>query len=500
MDNLSRRDFLKASGFIAAAFALWRCTPREVTASVQPAPTPAPTLATPLSADDATTLTRTLRRITFGPLPNEVARARAIGLEAFILEQLNPESIPEPDILAPFDFETLEMNAGELLRVDPPGRPIGELMGATLARAVFSPRQLYEKMVVFWSDHFNIYIRKGIERALKPVDDRLVIRPHALGRFHDLLSASAHSPAMLYYLDNASSTKEKPNENYARELLELHTLGVDGGYTHQDIVEVARALTGWSITRPRRFFGGGGEFVFRPRLHDTGPKTILGQSFPAGQGVEDGEQLLDLLSHHPSTARFISTKLVRRFVADEPPEDLVTRATQTFQETDGDIAEVMRTILTSDELRASLGGKLKRPFEYLVSALRQTQAEIEPNRALFRYLTMMGQPLFHWPTPDGYPDVAAAWMGTGSLLARWNFALALAFNTIPGVRVDWDVLAGEASAPEGALDTLSDRFLGAPLPEEARSLILDFLNTLDAGFVLPALGALLLASPYFQYH
>ena len=301
----------------------------------------------------------------------------------------------------------------------------------------------------------------------------------------------------MVYLDNAQSNQEHPNENYARELLELHTLGVDSGYTHQDIEEVARALTGWSVTNFRDDTPG--YFRYRQRLHDDDEKTILGQTFPAGQGIEDGEQLLELLAEHPSTAQFISTKLVRRFVSDDPPASLVTKATQTFISSAGNIQEVMSTILHSEEFRASLGTKLKRPFEYTVSVLRTTEAQASVERSLGQFLTQMGQPLFHWEPPDGFPDYAEAWSTTSGMLARWNYALAIAFNATRDTELNWDDLTNGASTTTDVIDALSNRLLGAPLNADAHQVVLDFAAQFPDEFTIAGIGALLLASPSFQY-
>jgi uncharacterized protein (DUF1800 family) len=352
-------------------------------------------------------------------------------------------------------------------------------------------------MVNFWSDHFNIYINKTLDRYLKTVDDRAVIRTHALGKFGDLLLASAQSPAMLIYLDNATSTKDGPNENYARELMELHTLSAAGGFTQQDVQEVARALTGWTITGQNS--PNPGEFNFRSEIHDDMEKMILGITFPAGQGEKDGEQLLAMFAQHPSTAHFISTKLARRFVADQPPDSLVTRTADVFQHSGGDLVQVLRTILTSDEFSASLGQKPKRPLEFVVSALRQTGADAVIDLPLINFLTVMGQQPFGWLFPNGYPDIGSAWLTTNDLLARWNFALGLAVGSIPGIQVDWPALAVGASTLDEAIQTMSTALLGGSLPDPVQQFLHQQLGTLDVPAAAAPLGALLLASPYFQY-
>jgi uncharacterized protein (DUF1800 family) len=386
-----------------------------------------------------------------------------------------------------------------LLQIEDPALPARELIVATLTRMLNSRRQLYERMIEFWSDHFNIYISKDLDLALKTVDDREVIRRHALGKFHDLLSTSAHSPAMLFYLDNYASHKDHPNENYAREVMELHTLGVASGYTHMDVEEAARALSGWSIV-DRRGGRDNGTFVFRAEMHDTGEKHVLGNLLPAGQGMEDGERLVEILAHHPATAQFISRKLARHFVADDPPESLVSGMSERFLQTDGEIRAVLSYMLLTDEFRASLGGKLKRPIEFVISALRQTQAAVTFDRHIYAFLELMGQPPFGWDGPSGFPDTAEAWLGASSLMARWNFALALAFGGLGHAAVDWEALARSAASPDEILESLSERLLLMPLPEPARTVILDHIRGLEPDLALPSAGALLLASPYFQYH
>lgn len=494
MQTIDRREFIKLSGFMGALATLSACdltSPENLLVRLTP--------STGSQIDDEDWLIfQALRRITFGPRPEEIAHAKEIGLDNFIDEQLASESIDDSSMDDHLQgFETFDMTPSVLFDLEPRGLPIFELIRATMLRAVYSKRQLFELMVDFWSNHFNVYVRKNQVGLLKIADDQEVIRPHALGNFHDMLSASAHSPAMLVYLDNAQSNQEHPNENYARELLELHTLGVDGGYSHDDILEVARALTGWSVSGPRD--DEPGYFRFRQRAHDNGEKQILGHEFPAGGGIDEGQQLLAILAEHPSTAAFVSSKLVRRFVADDPPASLVTKAAQTFSQTRGDIRRVMSTILHSDEFKSSLGTKLKRPFEYLVSALRMTNADAQVDRPTGRFLTQMGQPLFHWSPPDGYPDYASAWSTTNGMLSRWNIALALAFNIARDTQIEWPELVGAATSSQEALNNISSRLLGTTLNEDANQVVLEFTDQLTPEMTNPAIGALLMASPFFQY-
>lgn len=410
----------------------------------------------------------------------------------------------------------------------------GELQMARILRAVYSERQLQEVMVDFWTNHFNVFANKGADRWLLTSYDRDTIRPHTLGKFHDLLRATAESPAMLFYLDNFQSvspnaqTQQRPNagrrllpelvrgnnpqqptpqpqqqrrginENYARELMELHTLGVDGGYTQKDVQEVARCFTGWTIFAPRgagaaaRAVTGGrlaerlrtdaGTFYFNPRVHDDGEKVVLGQKIPAGGGVKDGLKVLEILARQPATARFIATKLVRRFVSDEPPPSLVERVAQTFQKTDGDIREMLRTIFTSTEFNSqdAYRAKVKRPFELAISAVRTLGADTNGGPQFHQWIARMGQPLYGFQTPNGYSDVAENWVNTGALLERMNFALALVSNRIPGTRVDLATLLGDAPGTSIEKGKLLDRFVsvivGGEMSAKTRETLLQQLG------------------------
>ena len=353
--------------------------------------------------------------------------------------------------------------------------PMIELAEQKIVRAVYSDRQLQEVLTDFWFNHFNVDARKGPARYMLTEYERDVIRPHVLGHFRDLLGATAKSPAMLFYLDNWMSADPKGphldrarpgmrrfgtgsgqaragrplpsapanpqqarrpmglNENYGRELLELHTLGVDGGYTQKDVTEVARAFTGWTIENPRR----GGGFRFAPALHDDGEKVVLGHRIKAGGGERDGEDVLDIIAAQPSTARFISTKLARRFVSDNPPDALVDQMASTFRKTDGDLRAVMTVLLTSKEFLSPEVErvKIKNPFEFVVSSLRATGASIEDARPLVRAMQQLGMPLYQCQPPTGYKDSADTWVNTGALVNRMNVALTLTSGRTPGVTV-----------------------------------------------------------------
>ncbi len=416
-----------------------------------------------------------------------------------------------------------------------PQRIVQELAAAKILRAVYSQWQLNEVLVDFWLNHFNVFIQKDAERWLMTEYERDVIRPHAWGKFKDLLIAVAKSPAMLMYLDNFQSVDPTPplrlfeprrpydgkslamfpqpgpprnrglNENYARELLELHTLGVDGGYTQKDVVEVARCFTGWTMIPPQQ----GGGSVFLSANHDRGEKLVLGHRISAGGGVEDGLQVIDILVHHPSTARFIAKKLARHLLADDPPESVVTRSARTFANTDGDIREVVRSIITSPEFFSAkyYRAKFKRPVEFLVSALRALEAEVSATPALFGLLQTMGEPPYGCQPPTGYSDAASDWLSTQQLLRRMNVALALASGRAPGIKTRLDPLL-EGLDPddlEAVMDRFAVRFIGKSLSPEEKKPILDNIreDLASEGGNASAVGramvaALILGSPEFQ--
>lgn len=339
-----------------------------------------------------------------------------------------------------------------------------DLMEGKVLRAIYSDRQLNEVLADFWFNHFNIFLDKGADHYLVTEYERDVIRPRVLGKFRDLLEATAKSPAMLFYLDNWQSVGpdapqprgqgKKPrrglNENYGRELLELHTLGVDGGYTQKDVTEVARCFTGWTINQPQR----GGAFQFNPRLHDNGEKVVLGVTIPAGGGgiggIQDGEKVLDIVARHPSTAHFISTKLAQRFVADDPPAALVNRMAQTFLKTDGDLREVMQTMLASKEFWSvgAYRSKMKSPLEMVASAVRAVNGDVDFAFALANQVAQLGQPLYRKQEPTGYSNFSQDWMNSAGLLARMNFALQLANGKVPGVKAQMAEAATELGSPE----------------------------------------------------
>lgn len=564
--KITRRDFLKLSAALAATSALAACAPEEATPTVAPFeptgqnPVIEPEAQTPLPPAPMAILA--LSRLTFGARPGDVARVREMGVDAFIAQQLRPERIADPRLEAWLSrFETLDLSYAELQKAYPrPAealqrlqsadrnslsekdsaelrrvaesvrRVTTEVQAARIGRALLTQRQLEEVMTDFWLNHFSVFQGKNVQmRYMLAEYENRVIRPRSLGRFRDLLGAVAKSPAMLMYLDNWQSAAEpgRPrteaprlaaargrglNENYGRELLELHTLGVDGGYGQDDVVNVARALTGWTFLPQRpderqmeQLVAGAGRggrpgqrrvaraierrlpepgtFFFNPAVHDAGEKVVLGRSLRAGRGIADGEEVLDLLARHPATARHLATKLARRFVSDDPPGDLVDRAAETFLRTDGDIREVVRTIVTSPEFfsRAAFRAKVKTPFEVVVSALRGLDAAPDPSPRTAQLVATLGQPVYGRQTPDGWPDVATEWMGTGAILARINFGTAIAAGRVPGATpTAWPGAATLVDAGRDAqVDGVIAAFLGGRASAETRDVLLAGRNPLQ---------------------
>jgi len=376
-----------------------------------------------------------------------------------------------------------------------------DLLDSKMLRAVESTRQLAEELDDFWFNHFNVFYDKGADRFLIPQYERDAIRPHVLGQFRDLLEATAKSPAMLFFLDNSESVrpdldandkkrkvKRGLNENYGRELMELHTLGVNGGYTQKDVTEVARCFTGWTIQEPRK----GGSFFYNDKLHDKGEKIVLGHVIAAGGGIEDGEQVLDILARHPSTAHFISQELAQRFVADNPPESLVNRMAQTFLSTNGSIREVMKTILASKEFwsQGAYRSKVKSPFEMVASSARALDANVIDGWALANQVGMLGEPLYRKLEPTGYSNLNAEWINSASLLGRMNFALQLAQNHVESVKVNVSRFGDDPSEVAKAL-------MFRAMSPQTRAAIDQALQ--DNKHKNPALvAALVIGSPDFQ--
>lgn len=520
-----------------------------------------------------------LNRLGFGPRPGDVERVKRIGLDKYIDQQLYPERIDDASVEARLaNFPSLRMTIAEVqdqypapqllarelgLRqgkgkangaglpivdnpealdenqrrqyrqqvmayyrehnLKPPQALLQELQGQKLIRAIYSERQLQEVITDFWFNHFNVFWAKNLDRALTTNYEMEVIRPYTMGKFKDMLMATAKSPAMLVYLDNFQSTspdaklpmrrgmgqgqlrrgpfgglrrdqmryadqpvanQQRPqaarqaqnrtpgiNENYAREIMELHTLGVEGGYTQKDVQEVARCFTGWTVDRPRRATG----FVFRQWMHDNGEKTVLGQKIPAGGGIKDGERVIDILAHQPATAKFISTKLVRRFVSDAPPQSLVDRVASVYQKTGGDIREMLRTIFAAPEFYSNEAyrAKIKSPLELAVSAVRALSGEVTFHQQTAQFIAKMGQPLYLYQAPTGYPDRADQWVNTGSLLERLNYGLALSTNKLRGASVDVKRIAAgvDISDKQQVLERAIATLLNGDVSSQTRNVL-----------------------------
>ena len=519
--TVTRRQFLRTSSLAAAYLTL----PAWLSACMRSNSTKiGEQIAAPEHWDTAPTgvhsdIVHLLNRITYGPRPGDVERVAKQGWDAFLDQQLHPDKIDDSALDKQLEsFETLKMSNAELVQAYPLGVPpgpreiISQLEAASLLRAIFSERQLFEIMVDFWSNHLNIYIGKNQARWFKTSDDRDVIRQHALGKFRELLLASAKSPAMLVYLDNAENVVPNAfmirqgggiNENYAREVMELHTVGVDGGYTQADIQPLARALTGWTFTRLLSVSGTFGEFQFVPRLHDTSEKHIpfLNLTLPAGAGVKEGETVLAMLATHPKTAERIASKLCITFVSDDPPAALVARAAKAFLDNDTDIRATLDVILRSDEFKAAAGQKIKLPLRVLTSAVRAIGASVTNHLPLVQQLRVMGQPFFAWQSPNGYPQIGAAWVNTGGMLARWNLAFALAEGRIGGTTVNLQqLLPANASSAEVSVDNMSQALLNAPLPAAIRDTLVQYVNDGPRARKPPELAGLIMASPAFQIH
>ena len=491
---------------------------RPVLHGIDAAPPASAAQALPPATDVA--ILHFLNRFAFGPRQADVARVKAVGLQQYIDDQLHPERIAdgmmEPRLAR---FATLRLSLDEIVdryerpllearrqkrqadtaaasaavsTVPPqpappaaadmlrrPNGPVVDLAEQKLLRAIYSERQLQEVLTDFWFNHFNVDARKGRTRFLLTAYERDAIRPHVLGRFRDLLGAVAHSPAMLFYLDNwlsvdphgihpnrgrrqstvgrrifEQSLAARPNlpkglnENYGRELLELHTLGVDGGYTQEDVTEVARVFTGWTIGAPqnRRVPLG---FRFDPRMHDEGAKTILGHGIEPG-GASEGDLVLDILARHPATARFIATKLARRFVSDTPPPALVDHLAARFMASDGDLRQVMTALVESPEFWSTDAqrAKVKAPFEFVVSAVRAVGLDVPDARPLLQSLQRLGMPLYQCQPPTGYKDVAEAWTSAGALVERMNVAITLAtWAERPSTRTSLEMLSALVGTP-----------------------------------------------------
>ena len=484
-----------------------------------------------------------LNRLAYGPRAGEADRVAAIGVMRWIDRQLDPANVDDAALrererrveVLTYDRKALARiyaaalrerrermrsapGAADIMsvRVEPGpqvrlGRRLArDVSDLVVVRAVFSERQLVEVMTDFWANHFNVFFGKGFDRFLLPDYIENIIRPHVLDRFADLLSATAQSPAMLVYLDNWQSvaTGSKPprararrpvgiNENYARELLELHTVGVGGGYTQQDVIDVARIFTGWSIRGPRQ----GGEFKFYSRAHDRGAKLVMGETYPAGRGMDEGFRLLASLADNPATARHVSRRLCQRFVSDQPSEQCVDTAVAAWQRTHGDIREVLRAIFHGPDFWApeNVRAKIKSPLEFVVSAIRVLQADPDTAARLAQLVARLGQPLYMHVAPDGYPETQDDWVNSSALLNRMNAALALGAGRVPGVIMNLDFTVPPNASREQLIAAVDQQILGGTMTENTRQVIREQIRDLSDPVRARALAVgLVLGGPEFQ--
>ena len=462
-----------------------------------------------------------LNRCTFGFTESEYQRALTLGFTGWLQEQFNYTALNNSTLEAsiasayPRVSWTSAQLITEVASTRRPGLGAKDLTAATLLRQLHSPRQLFEVMVEFWSNHFNITAAAAPENFYKVVDDRDTVRANALGTFPNMLKASARSLAMQYYLDNVSNTKTGPNENYARELMELHTLGVTGGYTETDVKEVARCFTGWTVTGQ---IASAPNFSFLSTEHDTGVKTVLDNTIAAGRGIEDGDDVLNILATHPSTAQFIAKKLCVRFIGDTPETTIVDQVAATYTSTNGDIPSMLWTIFGSAEFMASYDRKIRRPVEFVIGAMRVLEPTLTGDylSSVNTPITTMGQVPFLWPAPNGYPDSLGYWTNTGGLLSRWNWAFGLAEDTITSnsdttrsIRINIPALIGSANTPTTLIDRLSARLLRRTLATIDRDRFIAFvaqggsptqvLTSTTLTTRSRELIGLMLSSPYFLY-
>jgi hypothetical protein len=441
-------------------------------------------------------LLRLVHRLTMGITEYEVQLANTLGFQGYLDYHLDYQAIDDSvvDSQVAFLYPTLTMNPTQLFQ-QPGGVPQNQLIESTIYRSVLSKKQFFQRMVEFWTDHFNSDINKiGV---LKTVDDLEVIRAHALGRFPDMLSASAHSPCMLIYLDNNTSVAGNPNENYGRELLELHSLGVLGGYTQTDVTEVSRCLTGWTYnSQAGTNFG---RFFFNPARHDNGPKVVLGNNIPANGGQQDGETVLTILSNHSSTAQYVAMKLTKFLLEYDPPQKLIDSVASTYTSTGGDIKAMIRVILTEDNLtNAPL--KLKRPYALMTSMLRSVNANIT-NASSIRFVILngMGMIPFYWSPPDGYPDTLDFW--GKMVLPRWNSGFSLMANQVGGVSINLTALLNGANTAATIAARINSLLFAGQMPTNELTALENYLlpNPPTTARIQDAFG-LAMAAPSFQWY
>ena len=502
----SRRKFLSfgaAAAGLAAASAATTAVAEAQTVTMGPrgpktvAPTGLPQDASMKWVDPTL---RLVRRITTGLTPTDVAQAKSMGYAAYLNFQLAPAAIDDSavDSFIATNLPMVGMTYAQLITQDST-EVASQTQDAALFRAAFSKRQLLERMVEFWTDHFTISLNKvGIRKA---IDDRDVIRPNALGKFPDLLRATSKSPAMLTYLDQNLSKFPTPNQNYAREIMELHTLGVNGGYTQTDVAELSRILTGWSVSNA--------DFVFVKNNHDrgqNGAKIFLGTTFPtmastatAAQMQKEGEDAINMLVAHPSTAAYISLKMARWLLAYNPPQSVVDATTAVYLSTGGDIPSMIRTILTPANLTASVA-KYRRPFHLAAASLRAVSATVTNIRSIRTAADTMGQPTFMWEQPNGYPDRIDWW--SGLVLQRWQWANTLtAQNSATTTRVDLVAFKAQGNTADGVMKVIASQIFGGEIPTNLNTTLTTYIKagTFNDTRIRETL-ALALSAQQFQWY
>ncbi len=483
--GLSRRGLFTGAGLLAAFAQSGRAVASPPAAQAD--------------VDPSSLLNRLVRRLTYGESPAEIDLARTLGYQGYLEYHLNPGAIDDSALdtrLA--SYATLPMTYQQMLGVQDT-QVANECIEAAILRAAFSRRQFYERMVEFWTDHFNIEMAGQRLRRMKAIDDRDVIRPHALGNFGALLTASARSPAMLDYLDNNISTAGNPNENYAREIMELHTMGADGGYTQQDVVEVARCFTGWQFFNDNSG-ANSGTFRYNQGVHDTGQKTVLGHVIPArsaANGIQDGLDVIAILLAHPSTARYLARKLCAFLLGDRVPQGVQDRVAAAYTATSGDIKSMIRAALEPNHL-AQAPLIYKRPWHHFISCLRGAPSTITSTTSFRSRLLGAGMPRFGWATPDGYPLATDYWVGL--IMPRWNFGADLMNNAIAGCSVDTAAFFAGLTTADQMAERISQAFFAGELPALERNRIRDHLlpNTPTLARQREALG-LAMSSPFFQW-
>jgi uncharacterized protein (DUF1800 family) len=472
----SRRSFVFLGALAAAALLPKRARaqgrrikrPNGAGASTGPEIVPNQTVAAFAEWDSGTS--RLVRRVTQGMTPAELQRASTMGWQEYLNYQLEYTRIDDSALEAAVAsrYPLMSQTSDVLFSADS-GTVQNQLIESTIYRAAFSQRQLYQRMVEFWTDHFNQAIDKV--GYLLVADQRDVIRAHALGKFVDLLQASAHSPSMITYLDQNTSNSRAPNQNYAREVMELHTVGVNGGYTQTDVAELSRVLTGWTTT-------GKGDFVFNPAIHDWGQKTVMGLTIPAGSpslgaaGIKEGETIFNFLGTHPSTATFISTKLLQWFLTPTPTTAQVAAIASVFRATGGDMMQVVRAIL-NDVWLPTAPMKYKRPFQFLVSSIRSANPTVTTTSFFNSQMTVLGQPLFQWETPDGFPDTIEYW--AGNIVPRWAYGVSMAAQNSTS-SVKFDTTPYLAGSPAAAIDLINTNFFGGEIPTSTQTLLTNYLT------------------------